>query len=51
MKKSLSLSRNAANSGLGNSGADVHFISFWFAVHQQFRAENSLLNFCTYSVL
>jgi len=40
-----------ATVGLAIAGADVHFIGFLFAVHQQFRAENSLMNFCTYSVL
>ena len=42
---------NADNSGFGNSRADVHFISFWFAIQRQFQAERYLLSFCTYSVL
>jgi hypothetical protein len=48
----------ATNIRIANSRADVRFISFWFAIQQQFRAEISLLNcrikisaFCSFTVL
>ncbi len=32
------------NIRIGNSWADVHFVSFLFVIRKQFRAENSLLS-------